>query len=457
MLRAFCALVLVLFLSACGGSVGGEGFDHHRTPERQPDTDRRPVLVSEAKQAPIIPFYRLQEQGADWWQIGAAVAIVEPLPDDVVVETKHEDTVIQHVRVAPRPVVVDAIEGFLDEVNGEAFFRSPPLVRIADQGEEFAGYVLRTVQLLNSALPNDLQIRVDATPFTHGSGSAPPRGEIHLEVAPEHSWPRALPGDQLGATIWYENESARIYVDTDFLRRGPSDEAMMRLLAHEFLHAMGMQGHLEFASPLVQEATLLVPNLHERPGHLGLTILFPLDIWGLREMYDPGSYGDWATPSFQVDACMDGNSVCFGAAKLQGNATPYAANGGVAPYTLLEDNPALIGSASWRGRLVGLTPNEEVVAGAARLGITLNTLAGNLAFTGLESWAVGEAPGDVGSGTRWRDGDLTYGIDVHGNTFIQDGTGDAGVVTGMFAGQSHEYMTGVLGRDDLAAGFGGKR
>ena len=452
---AFCALVLVPLLSACGG--GGEGFGHNRIPERQPDTDRRPVHVPEVKQAPIIPFYRYQELGADWWQIGATIAIVDPLPDDVIVRANHETTVIAHTRVAPRRVVVDAVDGFLDEVNGEAFFRSSPLVRIADQGDEFAGYVLRAVQLINSALPNDFQIRVDATPFTHSSGSAPPRGEIHLEVAPEHLWPRSLPGDQLGATIWYENESARVYVDTDFLRQRPSDEAIMRLLAHEFLHAMGMQGHLEFASPSVQEATLLVPNLHDRPGYFGLTILFPLDIWGLREMYDPGSYGDWDTASFQVDACMDGNAVCFGAAKLQGDANPYAANGGVAPRMFLADNPALVGSATWRGRLVGLTPAEQVVGGRARLGINLGTLDGDLAFTGLESWAVGEAPGDVGSGTQWRDGDLAYGVRVSGNTFIQDGTGDPGVVTGMFAGRSHEYMTGVLERDDLAAGFGGKR
>ena len=448
-----CAVIVVLFLAACGGG----GFSRQPSVEQRPPDTRQPVLAPEAKQAPIIPLYRLQEQSADWWQIGATVAIVDPLPDDVIVRTNHETTSIAHTTVAPRPVVVDAIEGFLDEVNGEAFFRSPPLVRIADQGEEFAGYVLRTVQLINSALPNDFKIRVDTTPFTHSSGSAPPRGEIHLEVAPEHAWPRSLPGDQLGATLWYTNESARIYVDTDFLRRRPSDEAMMRLLAHEFLHAMGMQGHLEFASPLVQEATLLVPNLHERPGHLGLTILFPLDIWGLREMYDSGSYGDWNTASFQVDACMDGNAVCFGAAKLQGDATPYAANGGVAPHTFLEDNPALTGSATWRGRLVGLTPAEQVVGGRARLGINLGTLDGDLAFTGLESWAVGEAPGDVGSGTQWRDGDLVYGVRASGNTFIQDGTGDAGVVTGMFAGRSHEYMTGVLERDDLAAGFGGKR
>ena len=368
----------------------------------------------------------------------------------------HEGTRVVHSRIAPRPIPPLLVEALLDEAEGEAFFRSPPVVRIADQGAGFADYVLRAVQLINSALPNDFQIRIDATPYTRTSTTAPPRGEIHIEAAPEHAWPGYLPGDQLGLAVWYENESARIYVDTDFLRQEPSDEAMMRLLAHEFLHAMGMQGHVSTAEFSTEEFTLLVPNLHERPGYYGLTILFPFDIWALRELYDPGSLGDWNTTSSQVDACME-DDMCFGTSKLQGNATPYATNGGLAPYTFLENNPALVGSATWRGRLVGLTPFEQVVASAARLGIDLDALDGDLDFTGMEYWSAGHPIGDIGSGSRWGDGDLTYGVRVDGNTFIQDGTGDAGIVTGMFAGHSHEYMTGVLERDDLAAGFGGKR
>ena len=35
--------------------------------------------------------------------------------------------------------------------------------------------------------------------------------------------------------------------------------------------------------------------------------------------------------------------------------------------------------------------------------------------------------------------------------------GDAGTVTGAFFGPAHEGMGGVLERDDLSAGFGGKR
>lgn len=456
MIRALFVLLAALFLGGCGGggSVATQG-----TP-RPPDPQlpvHRPTLVPAARQAPIIPFYRLQEQGlGDWWQIGGTVAVTELFEGDRSVTVNHERTKVVHSQIVPRPIPPLLTEALLNEVEGEAFFRSPPLVRIADQGDEFAAYVLRSVQLINSALPNDFQIQIDATPYTRTSTAAPPRGEIYIEAAPEHDWPQYLPGDQLGAAVWYDNESARIYVDTDFLRQGPSDEAMMRLLAHEFLHVMGMYGHVSSADFPTEELTLLVPNLHERPGYYGLTILFPLDIWALREMYDPGSLGDWNTLSFQVDACMEDN-VCFGTTKVQGDATPYAANGGLAPFTTLANNRALIGSATWRGRLVGLTPRDEAVAGRARLGINLGTLRGDLDFTNMEYWVAGSPIGDIGSGFRWRDGDLTYGVRVDGNTFIQDGTGDAGTVTGMFAGRSHEYMTGVLEREDLAAGFGGKR
>ena len=116
----------------------------------------------------------------------------------------------------------------------------------------------------------------------------------------------------------------------------------------------------------------------------------------------------------------------------------------------------LLESVSWSGRLLGLTPQAEVVAGAADLTVELATLAGRMDFTRLESWAAHAAPGAIGTGTIWGDGDLSYGIDVRGNSFVQTG-GDAGILTGVFFGASHEGMGGVLERDDLSAGFGGNR
>ena len=83
-------------------------------------------------------------------------------------------------------------------------------------------------------------------------------------------------------------------------------------------------------------------------------------------------------------------------------------------------------------------------------------LDGTLSFSGLEAWSTGAAPGAIGSGTVWGDGDLAYRVRVRGNTFVQTG-GDSGIVTGGFFGAAHEGMGGALERDDLAAGFGGTR
>ena len=144
-------------------------------------------------------------------------------------------------------------------------------------------------------------------------------------------------------------------------------------------------------------------------------------------------------------------------AYLQGQAAATRIDPAMtALYTDLGDNAALSGSVLWRGRLLGLTPHAETVAGAAELTVDLPTLSGSLNLTGLEQWSANAAPGTVGSGAAWRDGRLSYRVAVRGNTFVQTG-GGPGLVTGAFFGPLHEGMGGVLVRDDLSAGFGGKR
>ncbi len=148
------------------------------------------------------------------------------------------------------------------------------------------------------------------------------------------------------------------------------------------------------------------------------------------------------------------DDVSFGVASFNGLLQPWAS--GPRPATNLADNQALSGSASWTGRLLGFTSSSESLAGAADLTINLATLSGQIDFTGLEHWGVNAAPGPVGSGRTWNDGDLRYSVIVRKNTFIQTG-GDAGEVTGAFFGALHEGMGGVVERSDMSAGFGGTR
>ena len=82
----------------------------------------------------------------------------------------------------------------------------------------------------------------------------------------------------------------------------------------------------------------------------------------------------------------------------------------------------------------------------------IESLDGQLGFSGLESWAA--QPGALGTGNLWGNGNLQYDITVRGNTFAQTG-GDGGVVTGVFVGVIHNGMGGTLKRADLTAAFAG--
>ena len=135
---------------------------------------------------------------------------------------------------------------------------------------------------------------------------------------------------------------------------------------------------------------------------------------------------------------ITGSNIRFGTAAMNGPAHGWPQ--GPAPALDLANNHELSGSASWSGRLLGLTPRDEAVAGDALLIVRLESLTDELDFTGLESWAANTAPGSIGTGVTWGDGDLEYTITVRGNTFVQTG-GDEEYVTGVFLGDSHDGTT----------------
>ena len=131
-----------------------------------------------------------------------------------------------------------------------------------------------------------------------------------------------------------------------------------------------------------------------------------------------------------------------------GYAEPWAY--GTAPATSLAANRQLSGDAAWTGALVGFTPSSKPVAGDAEIAVNLASMAGRANFTGLATIE------DGGRTLQWGDGDLRYAIAVRGNTFRETG-GDAGRLTGIFVGRSHEGAAGTLERSDLTAAFGASR
>ena len=268
--------------------------------------------------------------------------------------------------------------------------------------------------------------------------------------------------------------------DTDTVLKRYTDDAVVGRIARTLLQGLGLATAVDAAS--FPDSILNLTDTRQRrvdlpdgryfrfnervyvPGH----VLYPIDREALLAAYGPlqpgtlpedlsaESLGAWSDASFHLRGRLDGGGgrVTFGVASRNGLAQPWAS--GLAPYRNLADNSALSGTVTWNGALLGIARTGETVAGASRLAVDLATLDGQLDFTGLEQWSAGAAPGTAGTGTKWGDGDLGYTVIVDGNGFTETG-GDHGEVTGVFFGGSHQGMGGVVERNDLAAGFGGKR
>ena len=263
------------------------------------------------------------------------------------------------------------------------------------------------------------------------------------------------------------NEAA--YVNGAFF--GPSHEELAAKFAHFGTQVQGSLGARrvedtaaseEGSSPATQAPIVDL----EDTLYIGTNVAPPEDQLTARDDYNgvavssdeliAESLGSWGDTSFHLVGELDfeRGEVSFGVSVRNGLPQPWAS--GPKPWANLADNSALFGTVTWNGALLGVTPFAKIVTGGALLTVELATLAGQLDFTDMEQWGTNEAPGAVGSGTMWGDGDLRFTIKVSENTFIQTG-GDEGKVTGAFFGPAHEAMGGVLERADLAAGFGGKR
>ena len=474
-LRNGLALGVAAMLTACA--------EDARVPAG--DSSHVPLQTSgQARQAPIVNLDGHRHVGAD------VAAPADGLPQ----VARHGDTRVSHGSIADGVGAAEVIAylradaasyldpgeeaGTEDElVPGGLVFRfaaEPPTVRVAEgTPPELLDETVRVVQAINAALPRDWQIRFGGA-FVPAETTEAPDGEILVTLAPQAEWSSGAmptPGRDIGlaepryavATTGDPDIPFRIDIVAGRVWVDPAQtEGLERLgvIAHELIHLLG-RGHVD---PDRFPATLMVSGGSEE---LTAHILHPLDREALLAAYDrlppaispdriAAELGPWSDTSMHIRGAIDtaGGEIAFGAALRNGLSQPWAA--GAAPDSSFADNAALSGSARWSGRLLGLTPGAETVAGAADLSVDLGSLSGALDFSRLEHWPADAAPGPTGSGTTWRDGRLGYEIDVRGNGFVQTG-GDAGRVTGAFFGPAHEGMAGVVVRQDLSAGFGGKR
>ena len=453
----------LLALAACGG--GGGGATTSGGAEGPVMTIADLILPqgrpADAGQSPAIQFGNELRVGT----------MPPPAAAGLASAPAHGQAAVRHGRIRDG-VGASALAAYLqhdatgavpDPAGHVRRFPAAPAVRfVTGTTAAQAGEIVRAVQLLNANLPRDYQLAVDpaAVPDPGPGHQILPHGQILVEYDRREDWEIQPPADYSGLAQIYTTTTpgviayARVWVDHTRL---PASRTLTALV-HELDHALGRL----HPDPGRFPGTIMQPAPTAVAGY----VLHPLDREALLAVHgalQPGTapgdiatdLGPWEDESLHVRG--DLGDLAFGAALRNGLVRPWAA--GPRPGAGLADNAQLSGSASWSGRLLGLTPAGAAVAGAAvagaaALGVDLAALTGDLDFTELESWAG--APGAPGSGTVFGDGDLNYGIAVRGNTFAR-ASGDAGAVTGVFFGAGHEGKGGTLVRDDLSAGFAGTR
>ena len=476
---------LLVVLAACGGK-GGDTGGPPETARPTPPTTTMPATgpgvpaqtPAEAGQAPVVAI-------ADTLHVGADVAPKSALSH----RTTHGAATVSHGQVRDS-VGREAVEEYLTSQElGLPIYPGQPdpnidpnrqlsmvtypgtqTIRLSPTAtRDLTGTVITAIQLVNAALPPNAKLAFSTEPapaWGEREGLNPGDIPIHVRELPEgHAGQadifHARDGRLAASYIRIAPEPiAAVAQAKTIAERRRAEHALLTTVTHELLHAIGIVGHPD---PQVVGEALMTGTSAGNPSH----ILFPVDrevllashtvirpVASAREIHE--DLGAWNETSMHIrgNLATGGGPVDFGVAVRNGFLQPWAS--GSEPATTLAANRALEGEATWNGRLIGFTPGAEAVAGAARLGIELSTLDGSLAFTNLEHWPAMSAPGAVGTGTRWEDGDLAYDVRVRGNTFVQ-ASGDEGTVTGAFFGDAHQGMGGALERTDLVASFGGKR
>ena len=350
----------------------------------------------------------------------------------------------------------------------------------------FARLTADAVRILNAALPFERQIRFSPHMVPEADGGAflgRDLGEIWVQFIPKRHpvYPGDADPDELGrarVSYYVRDETAEtrevsedgagystVIVDSEAVASF-TDPEVLHVLIHELLHAVGFVSHTDSRD---FDSTLSVGYF---PGTRPRGLIHPIDREGLLAAYsrlEPGTapedisaetLGPWAETSFHLrgDLGIGAGEIAFGVAFRNGLAQPWAF--GPKPESALGHNPALSGSSTWIGALLGITPSGRGVAGDSSLRLDMESLSGQLAFTGMR----------YDGGGTWGDGDLHYAVRAADNgfrradaEFVRAGPGyewsgkDLGTVTGVFFGARHEGMGGVLERHDLSAAFGGRR
>ena len=375
-----------------------------------------------------------------------------------------------------RTAVVEYLEDAAPD-DGPSLVRytEPPLVRIIGKASaREASSVNAAVRLVNAALPEWAKMTIgsplpgetstdnfDDEGRIRLSEAGIPENAIFIEFLPCSEWHDGCGSDYAG-TAWKNWDSSTKRLTKGLIQVNTSveetkidtDREAAILLAHELIHTLGLDHVRASFASIMHSKDYGGGDFRLSQGGFpqSLSLLYPIDREALRALYgalDPGdspeALGEWEHRNYHIVG--HGEHAAYGIASRNGYAEPWAY--GLIPDRDLADNRSLSGSATWNGRLDGVTPDRFHVTGAAKIGVRLASLTGRADFTDLQMWKAKDWH-------TWLDGDLGYLIAVRGNTFRETG-GDDGRLTGIFAGASHEAAAGTLERSDLTAAFGASR
>ena len=456
----FVALVFCTTLAACGG--GGDP-----APGMPPSTTPEPAETEFGLPNPI----RLAIGATDrdsFVHFHAATRVPQPIPTQADVD--------EYLRT-------------FDPGGQPRRFASPPVVRFAGgTAPERRITIRRGIHALNAFLPYNRHITVGPDMDGRGvlKGSDVPEGVIFVDAgAPRHVLNRQFGRDDIAgyASNAYASGALRssAILIGDFI--GPDAGFLYSIFTHELLHAVGFDAHPDitrFPNSRIRgyhgpeetrcpddRTCFTLPDygLPMIDGDALQTLYADFDGWDatvtrLEGVFDqeiavrsPGICHADGTGTVDPSRCSvpAGEAAAFGVDWRNGLARPwvtgYTGRGG---RHSLANNPALSGTVSWAGALVGFTPSREAVSGDATLRVNMSSLDGSAGFGNLRY---------RGSGRIWNDGELNYSVAVQGNRFHRT-SGDDGDLFGRFVDDGDDFQRGAVGtleRPDLTAAFGASR
>ena len=391
-------------------------------------------------------------------------------------------------RYETAPIIYLDLEDTFVDAEGYPFDRESELQRMR-------GVVYDAVQLINAALPDDFQLRI-STAFPPGVV----QGGILLDFENREGWIRdsSVAGAaallRLGEDLNLDSAYTYVYVDPGdrsvtrisasnerVLARRVSTNRLRYVVLQQLLMSLGLEGELEddYASVLAAEVPLSSHGVLGSYDIEGLNVLYSLDTADADVARVLGAWADTSKNIFVE--LFDTKEVVLPRRRIEMGGVVFGArysNGRISAWARAEHPPfpergeeelplrqagSLSDEAVWRGYLAGFSPSGDAVravTGESRLRVDIESGAGQLDFTQLQSWDA--SPG-MGMAETFLDGALNYQIHVQRESSNEEEIsirrvgGDAGVVTGSFLSDHYNAMGGVLSREDLEAGFGGLR